>query len=92
VARIQPEALNALVLICAPSASTFGTSRIVQPSENVHSPLPDWVSDGPTGGRVIAPGAEDDAREVGMVAGGWGARYPAWPRVWKGQGFEPASN
>ena len=65
---------------------------MVQPSEKVHSPSPDCVSDGPTGGRVMATGAENGAREVGMVAGSCGARYPAWPRVWMGQGLEPASN
>ena len=40
----------------------------------------------------MATGAENGAREVGMVAGSCGARYPAWPRVWMGQGLEPASN
>jgi hypothetical protein len=58
VARIQPTSLNEAELIFAPSASTLGASRSVQPSEKLHLPSPDWVSEVPTGGRVMATGAE----------------------------------
>src|ERR1035438_2362371 len=92
VARIQSAASYAAVLRCAPSDWTLGASRSVQPSESVHSPGAVCVSDGPRCGRLIAIGLEKVARECGMVAGAWGARDPAWPRVGNGHGFEPSSN
>ena len=48
----------------------FRSFAQVQPSEKVHSPGPVGVSEGPTGGRLIAIGTENGERDVGMVLGG----------------------
>src|SRR5579883_917666 len=89
VAIIQSRVLNDGLLISAPSAMTFGASVRVQPLT-----VQLWgdvsCNAGKDGG-LTATGLENGALLRGKVSGSCGARYPAWPRVCTGHGFDPSS-
>ena len=92
VADIQSLVLKLGCEIAGPSAFTFGAG-IMRPAAGQRPlafaiGLENFLSRA----KVLATGRENGALLRGMVAGSCGARYPAWPRVCTGHGFEPSSN